>query len=161
MVGELERKNQDMAFSKTCGKKSLLFLFTWLILSACANKNSRVVVIHLVPFNYEGVLIESLQSDGQRLQRSGDTLFIPYDERGVAIYRDTIAHFSGLKEKYFYAKDGKISSAPQSVDSQNAYHGICVNGHPFYSVVVSRNYPSSLLFKKEQKEKVEKYICDR
>lgn len=151
-----------MAFSRTCGKYSLLFLFTWLILSACGNKDSRVIVIHLVPFNYEGVLIESLQSDGQRLQRRGDTLFIPYDERGVAIYRDTIVHFSGIQEKYFYAKDGKkIRSTPLSVDSQNAYHGICVNGHPFYSVVVSRNYPSSLLFKKEQKEKVEKYICDR
>lgn len=150
-----------MAFSSAFGKYSLLLLFSWLILSACGKKNSPVIVIHLVPFNYEGVLIESLQSDGLKLQRSGDTLFIPYDERGIAIYRDTIVHFSGIQEKYFYAKDGKISSAPLSVDSEKAYHGICVNGHPFYSVVVSRNYPSSLLFKKEQKEKVEKYICDQ
>lgn len=138
----------------------LLLLIIALALTTCRDKDKHDIVIHLVPYNYEGPLIESLQLRGRQLKRSGDSIFIAYDERGVAIYRDTIVHFSGIQEKYFYAKDGHIVSPEIMVDKKDAYHGICANGHPFYAVIIQRYNSSMLNFKKVRRKKVNEYICD-
>lgn len=141
-------------------KNWLFFLPVSILLACCQQKDPEYTVIHLVAANYEGPLIESLQKEGSLLNRSGDTIFVNYDERGVAVYRDTLVHFSGIVEKYFYSDGGKIISDELTIKKNEYYHGVCINDRPFYSVIV-RYKDFKTPFKAKQKALVKEYICNQ